>query len=81
MKVKVEITKVEEVHLSEKQMKEVTIATLRQEYNLEEGMYVKNGKLMQDTEYYTHRSMTDTKEIREATENDIVILNIIKGLR
>ncbi len=67
--------------ISKEQMKEITIKYLEDMHDVKAHYYIKDNNLMKDIETaYASRCVTDEVVIREATENDAVIIALLRNI-
>lgn len=83
MKVRAKYLKDVEVELSDFTIREIVLENFCKIFDMPENSYIKDGKLMHNVEYYTYTSNSwyESKEIREASEEDIMANYILKKLK
>ena len=77
---KIKVSTLVDIELSQENKREVTIATLHELLNWPDGAYIHESDLVVNIVYRTSHSWTDVKIIRKATPEDMALQIIFNAI-
>ena len=80
LKIRLPITKWEDICISKEKRIEITAQTLRDFFRLDKDIHIENGDIIHYEEYYTSHSWSEKKVLRKATNEEEIIYNLILKL-
>lgn len=80
LKIRIPITKWEDVCISKEKRLEITAQTLRDFFRLDKDITIENGDIIHHDEYYTSHSWSEKTVLRKATKEEELIYNLILKL-